>query len=53
MQAVQVTEEKSRVNSSNNRLRKEMIELTRVTYLYMLSHNTDHYIIMTESRNIC
>jgi hypothetical protein len=30
-----------------------MIELMRVTYLYMLSHNTGQYIIMTESRNIC
>jgi len=53
MQAVQVIEEKSKISSSNNRLIKRKIELTRVTYLHMLSHNTGHYIIVTESRNIC
>jgi len=52
MQALQVTEEKSKINSSDNRLIKKIFELTRVTYLHMLSHNTGHYIIMTESRNI-
>jgi hypothetical protein len=47
MQAVQVTEQKSKINSCNNHLKKEMgngHDWTRVTYLRMLSHDTGHYI---------